>query len=39
MVSFNSKFKPPMTGFKNRLASSQSRVGKTIDYDIGESAS
>jgi len=28
-----------MTGLKQRMASSQSRVGKTIDYDIGESAS
>lgn len=28
-----------MTGFKQRMASSQSRLGKTIEYDIGESAS
>jgi len=37
MVSLNSKLKPPM--LKNRLATSQTRVGRTIDYDIGESAS
>ena len=39
LVSLSSKLKPPMTGLKQRMATSQSRIGKTIDYDIGESAS
>lgn len=39
LVSLNSKMRPPMTGFKQRMATSQGRIGKTIDYDIGESAS
>ena len=39
LVSLNSKMRPPMTGLKQRMATSQGRIGKTIDYDIGESAS
>lgn len=37
MVSLSSKLKPPT--LKNRMATSQTRAGRTIDYDIGESAS